>query len=275
MAGRSNLQQRVLSAIVLVVAALLLTWLGGIWYRLLCAAIAAAVLYEWLMMILPSEARVHGALLSALLALVLILMLAGYPVRTQLGALAATIVVAAAHAAYERRGFWPVTGIAYAGGLAIALAALRGADAAGFAATLFLFAVVWATDILAYFVGRAIGGPKLAPAISPGKTWSGAIGGTVAGVVAGVLVALALGAGAGVAALVVVALLLSVLSQIGDLFESRLKRMFSVKDSSQLIPGHGGVMDRVDGLVAAAVALFVIGVAFVGLERPAHAFFGG
>ena len=160
----------------------------------------------------------------------------------------------------RRRGSWWLPGgIFYAGLTGIALAAIRDDDAVGLVAMLFVFAVVWGTDILAYFVGRAIGGPKLAPRISPGKTWSGAIGGTVAGVAAGTAVALAHfpitspwipG----------IALLLSIASQIGDLFESFIKRRFGVKDSSKLIPGHGGVMDRVDGLVFASFAAFLLAV---------------
>lgn len=272
--GRSNLQQRVASAVVLVALALALTWAGGVWYRLLCAGIAGAVLYEWMSMALPREATTHRLVLAGLLAVVLALLLTGSPAATLLLALAGAIVVGAAHAAYDRRGFWPVAGLAYAGLSAISLAALRGGDAAGLAATLFLFAVVWATDILAYFVGRAVGGPKLAPSISPGKTWSGAIGGTIAGVIAGVAVALYAGMLWGAIAAAVLALVLSVASQLGDLFESSLKRRFGTKDSSGLIPGHGGVMDRVDGLVAAALALFVIGAVAAGMDAPAHAFFG-
>jgi phosphatidate cytidylyltransferase len=124
---------------------------------------------------------------------------------------------------------------------------------------IFIFAVVWATDILAYFTGRAIGGPKLAPRISPGKTWSGAIGGAVSGVIAGVAVFLSHFSLDDVR-IPLLALALSVASQIGDLFESYMKRRFGVKDSSRLIPGHGGVMDRVDGLVFACFAalLFVL-----------------
>jgi phosphatidate cytidylyltransferase len=132
--------------------------------------------------------------------------------------------------------------------------------------------VVWATDICAYFVGRAVGGPKLAPSISPGKTQSGALGGTVGGVVAGLL--LATGAGAGnLATLGLVALVLSVISQAGDLFESWVKRQHGAKDSSTLIPGHGGVMDRVDGLVAAALALYVIGWICASADHPAQGLF--
>ena len=144
----------------------------------------------------------------------------------------------------------------------------------GSIAILFLFAVVWATDILAYFVGRAVGGPKLAPSISPGKTWSGAIGGAVGGLARRhpVCGADRLGRAAG-----------RPLSrccwrssaQFGDLFESFVKRRQGVKDSSQLIPGHGGVMDRVDGLVAAALALYVIGVLFGSADNPASGLVGG
>jgi phosphatidate cytidylyltransferase len=125
---------------------------------------------------------------------------------------------------------------------------------------LFIFAVVWATDIFAYFIGRAIGGPKLAPPISPGKTWSGAIGGTLASVLAGLAVVYLAGEPVGFG-LVAVILLLSIASQIGDLFESWIKRRFGVKDSSRLIPGHGGVMDRVDGLVSACFVAFLVGLA--------------
>lgn len=272
-AAASNLRQRVLSGIVLVAVALALTLAGGVWYRLLAAAIAGAVLYEWLAMSAPAGARAHRAVVAVLLGLVLAMLLAGLPASTLLVALAVAVVASAAHAAYAGAGFWPVAGLAYAGLLGIALAALRGGDAAGLYATLFLFAVVWATDILAYFVGRALGGPKLAPSISPGKTWSGALGGTAAAILAGTAVASGLGSPLGWVALVALTLALSAVSQIGDLFESSIKRRFGVKDSSQLIPGHGGVMDRVDGLAAAAVALFSVGALLAGPDAPAAAFF--
>ncbi|TIP17063.1 MAG: phosphatidate cytidylyltransferase, partial [Mesorhizobium sp.] len=146
----------------------------------------------------------------------------------------------------------------YASLSGLSLAYLRGDSHSGLIAILFLFSVVWATDIAAYFVGRAVGGPKLAPSISPGKTQSGALGGAVGGIAAGLVLAIAAGAG-NLTMLGLVALALSIVSQIGDLFESWVKRRHGCKDSSNLIPGHGGVMDRVDGLVAAAFALYVIG----------------
>src|SRR5262249_46317865 len=136
-------------------------------------------------------------------------------------------------------------------------------------AIIFLFAVVWGTDIIAYFVGRAVGGPKLAPQISPKKTWSGALGGVAAAIAAAVAVVLA----GGLPNMAVVALLavgLSIIAQAGDLFESVLKRRFGAKDSSQLIPGHGGLMDRLDGFLTAVVAATLIGLAHGGVASAAR-----
>ena len=123
-------------------------------------------------------------------------------------------------------------------------------------------------------VGRALGGPKLAPAISPGKTWSGAIGGAAGGVIAAVVLAAAAGTGH-FTVLALIAFALSVVAQMGDLFESWVKRRHGRKDSGALIPGHGGVMDRVDGLVAAALALYVIGCISAGADHPAQGLFPG
>ncbi len=274
LAGASNLQQRVLSGIVLIAVALTLTWAGGIWYRLLAAAISGAVLYEWLSMTAQGEKPSNRWLAIGLLAVLLILLVSGASISFLSMALVGAVIVTGAHAVRFEAGFWPTLGLAYAGLLGVALSALRGDDAAGLYATLFLFAVVWATDILAYFVGRAVGGPRLAPSISPGKTWSGAVGGTVSALIAGLAVASYFGSPLGWAALAVLILVLSVVSQIGDLFESSIKRRFGAKDSSQLIPGHGGVMDRVDGLATASFALFLIGALLAGPDAPAGAFFG-
>jgi phosphatidate cytidylyltransferase len=164
---------------------------------------------------------------------------------------------------------WMVCGLLYAGILLLAPILLRRDAAYGLTAILFLFAIVWATDIAAYFAGRAIGGPKLWAAVSPKKTWSGAVGGTIGGIVAGlVLIKLA---GLVVAPmLVLVAFGLSVASQAGDLLESAIKRHFGAKDASQLIPGHGGLMDRLDGFLTAAAAAVMVGLLRGGLEGPAR-----
>ena len=265
----SNLQLRVASAVVLAAVVLALTFLGGPAFRVLAALISAAMLYEWTRMVRPRAGAPLSYLPEGLMGLFVVALVAGLPAPV-LWLSVATLLAAAAAAAMLRGGApWEPAGLAYAMLPAAALALLRGDDFAGLVAILFLFAVVWATDILAYFVGRAVGGPKLAPSISPGKTWSGAVGGALGGVAGGL--ALLWGVGAPWApALALVALALSVVSQLGDLFKSWVKRRFGAKDSSRLIPGHGGVLDRVDGLVAAAVALYLIGWASAGAAHPAQ-----
>lgn len=270
----SNLQTRIISAVVLAAMALSATWAGGIWFRLLAVAIGAAVFFEWATMAgrVASIRQQAGA--WVLVGLILLALAVGMDAQTVfLGALGAALLVFL-YGRLAGEGGWLWLAVAYAAIPAAALAFLRDGDAAGLWAILFLFAVVWATDILAYFVGRAVGGPKLAPTISPGKTWSGAIGGAAAGTLAGIGVAAIAASPASPWLIGLAALFLSVLSQMGDLFESGLKRRFGVKDSGWLIPGHGGVMDRVDGLVAAAIALYVVGALAAGADMPAHGLFG-
>ena len=168
-----------------------------------------------------------------------------------------------------RRPAWAAGGVVYAGALLLAPALLRGDPDWGLTALLFLFAIVWTTDIFAYFCGRAIGGPLLWPSVSPKKTWSGAVGGLVGGVAAGVAVAYASGIGR-LGIVGVMALVLSVLAQAGDLFESAVKRRFGAKDASHLIPGHGGLMDRLDGFLVAALAALLIGMIRQGTAAPAR-----
>jgi phosphatidate cytidylyltransferase len=164
---------------------------------------------------------------------------------------------------------WMLAGLVYAGVLLLGPILLRNDVSLGFVAILFLFAIVWITDTAAYFAGRAFGGPKLWPAVSPKKTWSGAIGGTLGGVAAGLLVVK--GAGLAIAPmLVLVAVGLSIVSQAGDLLESAVKRHFGAKDASQLIPGHGGLMDRLDGFLTAVAAAAMVGLLRGGLEGPAR-----
>lgn len=162
---------------------------------------------------------------------------------------------------------WIVAGIAYAGVLLVAPLVLRSDGEFGFLAMLILLGVVWTTDVLGYFAGRAFGGPKLMPTISPKKTWSGAIAGTLGAMIVAVLLAKSFGS-FHVIAIALVALLLSTTAQLGDLFESWIKRRFGAKDASQLIPGHGGVMDRLDGFWAAALVACVIGLLRGGFGNP-------
>jgi phosphatidate cytidylyltransferase len=147
----------------------------------------------------------------------------------------------------------------------IAPTLLRASPTQGLAAILWLFAIVWGTDIGAYFGGRMIGGPKLAPTISPGKTWSGALVGAAVSAILGLLVAaLATPGGVKMLPLLGLGVATSAVSQVGDLFESGMKRKAGAKDSSRLIPGHGGLMDRLDGFIVAAA--FAATVAWIRSE---------
>lgn len=268
--GYSNLQQRVVSAVVLAAGVLFLTWLGGIPFRVLAVAIAGAMFFEWTAMT-PGGLRTSRALPAALFAAAMMTLLLGFGAITVLAVIFVAGIIASVSAETGGQGAWIGKGFAYAALSGFALTFVRADTDTGLIAILFLFAVVWLTDIAAYFVGKSFGGPKLAPSISPGKTWSGAIGGTIGGVAGGMIIANMAGvAGYG---LFVIALLLSIVSQFGDLFESSVKREAGVKDSSNLIPGHGGVMDRVDGLVAAAIALYVFGALGGNMNFPASTLF--
>lgn len=273
----SNLQLRTISAIVLAAAVLALTWAGGLPFRLLSAAIVLAIFFEWSAMSRPrSDSAWTTGSLGILPEVAILLfagaLVAGVPALALIGLVAVFTLILWGVGRIRGLEAWEAAGFGYAALSGLSLALLRGNDASGLVAILFLFAVVWATDIFAYFVGRKLGGPKLAPAISPGKTRSGAIGGAVGGVVAGLLLVGTAGSG-NIVLLAAVALLLSVVSQAGDLFESWVKRRHGYKDSGSLIPGHGGVMDRVDGLVAAAFALYVIGWMSGSADHPAQGLF--
>ena len=242
----NDLGKRTLSAAVMAPVALACLWVGGLPGLALVALAAAGLALEWVKLCggpptgLPGIS-VAGAVLLAVAAATF----------SSLGALA-FLLAAGSLAVWlltRRQAF--AAGVWYIGLGAVALVLLRDDGPAGRANVLFLLLVVWASDIGAYVVGRLLGGPKLAPALSPGKTWSGSVGGLVAAVLAGELAAHWLAPGAlGRAGLL--AGLLGIASQAGDLLESGIKRRFGVKDSGHLIPGHGGLLDRLDGLLLAA-----------------------
>jgi phosphatidate cytidylyltransferase len=260
-----ELALRVCSALVLVPLALGAAYLGGWPFAVLWGLAAMVVLWEWNSLVAGSDQRIVLTTGGASLALAIALVLTGH-------LLAAVIVLAistlgVASLAPAKRRTWIAAGVPYAGALGVAPIVVRSDNGEGFLAVIFLFAVVWTTDIAAYFAGRAIGGPKLMPRVSPNKTWSGAIGGTLAAVV----VALALAkvtALTGLFAIAMLAVILSICAQGGDLFESFLKRRFGAKDSGHLIPGHGGLMDRLDGFVTASVVAALIGLLRGGFEAP-------
>ena len=167
------------------------------------------------------------------------------------------------------RPLWLVAGAAYAGLFVASMLILRSDPRFGFVAVIWLFALVWTADIVAYFAGRAFGGRKLWPAVSPNKTWSGAVGATVAGPLAGAIVIAAAGLALRPMHFVLMVVIV-IVAQLGDLMESAIKRRFGVKDSSHLIPGHGGLMDRCDSLVTAAGMALFLGVARAGTNASAE-----
>jgi phosphatidate cytidylyltransferase len=262
-----NLLLRVVSALVMAPAAVFVAWLGDWPFVVFWAIAAIAVLWEWLTLV--AGPRYPLMLTSSAVAIAIAALVAWRhrPVTAilvvGLGAIAATVF-----APRERR-FWITAGIAYAGGMLLAPILLRADPDYGLSVILLLFAVVWSTDVLAYFGGRAIGGPKLAPTISPKKTWSGALVGTTGAVLVAVAAASVLG-GFDKGTIAAVALLLSAMAQLGDLLESWLKRRFGAKDASHLIPGHGGVMDRLDGFWAAALIGCIVGVLRGGFDNAAR-----
>jgi len=250
-ADRRNLSYRVLSGLVLGPLALILAFIGGVAFDLVLAAATAIGLAEWLKLVTGRLERWAFAVPFVVLAVYL-----AVSPGAALAALALLAVGIGAMAVRNRA--LAAFGLPYVGLTMLSLMWLRDSFDGGWLPVFFVFVVVWATDIGAFFVGRTVRGPKLAPRISPNKTWSGFVGGLVfAGAVAIGSVSAIVGASKP-AQVVEIAVALSLLGQGGDLFESAVKRKFGVKDTGSLIPGHGGMLDRIDALLWAAPAFALL-----------------
>ena len=263
-----DLGVRAVSAVVLIPLVLAGVWAGGIWFQVFAALLAVLMAYEWCKL-----CHRHGSTQFALHAAAA---LAGALISIQSGPGGALIVIvilwvaSAADTQLQGSGAttWSYFGVPYVGLPAMALVLLRNDPVNGLSSIVWVMVTVWSADTLAYFAGRIIGGPKLAPSISPKKTWAG-LGGAVAGsALASVVFCVIAGYGS-MLMLAVIAGLLAIVEQAGDLFKSAWKRFHGVKDSGDLIPGHGGVIDRVDGLVAVATAAAMIGWARGGMDATA------
>ena len=262
---------RVAAGVAMASVALAVLWAGSLPFAVLVGAVAVVVSWEWGRIV--RSAGVDAIFVIQAGAVIAAVLLASRGVAG-LGLIAVLVAaILSALLAFGERGHMAALGALYAGLPAVALVWLRGADMVGMLAVLFLLLAVWSTDTGAYFAGRRIGGPKLMPRVSPNKTWSGLIGGIVAAGVVGLVFALLANAGLHPGRMTVSAMVLGLVSQAGDLFESALKREYGVKDASALIPGHGGFMDRVDGLAAAAVLAAIFAMA-VSIQAPARALLG-
>ena len=258
-----DLRDRVVSALILAPLALAATFLGGVAFALFWLIAGFAVLYEVGSVVRLPRLTAYLALGGFTLSAATACLLLGLPLYG-FGILLLGTVLCAAVSGQAR---WGAAGVVCGALACLPIIALRGDTGLGGLAVVFLFAVVWGTDVGAYFTGRAIGGPKLSPRLSPNKTWSGAVGGAVVGTLAGSGLVMACGL-AFSPVLVGIGILISVVSQCGDLSESAFKRAFGVKDTGAFIPGHGGVLDRLDGFMAAALLALLIGL-FRVVEMPA------
>lgn len=256
-----DLGLRLASGLAMAAVALVDVWLGGFWVALLVALALVLMLWELAQMVtgkgdLDAPAFLMPALAGA--AAVFATLVAGIAVG-----LAVLLVGAALVAVLAGRGSgWMAGGLLYMGVAMCALIPLRHIEPNGILFVLWLILVVVATDVGAYFVGRMVGGPRLWPAVSPGKTRSGALGGLGFAVLVGLPIGMA--AGLGPVETAALSLGTSIASQLGDLLESAVKRRFGVKDASHLIPGHGGVMDRLDGVMGGVWFVAICGMVGLG-----------
>lgn len=259
-AGRlPDLGVRAASGFALIAVALGSTLAGGAVFAATWLLASAAVLFEWQRLVGGARRAARSAI--GIAGLVGIAALAP---RQEVGAgvlLAVLVAITAAIAGAARRG-WAAAGTAYAGLFVLAVVSLRCSHPDGLRALIWLFATVWATDVFAYLGGRLVGGPKLWPRVSPSKTWSGTLIGLAAGAAIGTVAALRdRFSPEALAPMLALTAAAAILSQIGDAAESAIKRRFGVKDTGRIIPGHGGLMDRLDGFIAAAVFAFLFGLA--------------
>lgn len=268
-----ELSKRIASGIVIGAIALVMTYWSPSLFTILMLVIAAAMSWEWGRMV-RGATLTDPAMIVHVFAVLLAVLLSASDMAGL--AIASTVIGAIAVGALTfgvGNAQLSGAGVLYTGLPVVALGWIRGDEPLGFSATLFVLLSVIVTDIGAYASGRTIGGPKLWPSVSPNKTWSGLIGGVLAASLAGGLFAWVSGTGSA-SWLASLGLVLGLVAQGGDLAESALKRHFGVKDSSNLIPGHGGVMDRMDGIVTASVIAAIVAFA-IDAYAPARALLYG
>jgi phosphatidate cytidylyltransferase len=267
-----DLGWRLVSGLMLAALAIGLTWAGALPFAGLVLVGGLVMTWEWGHVVRSTDGvDLVGIVHAATGMIATVLTATGYSVMAVVAVAVGAIMVVLMRLGRSAR--YSGLGVLYVGLPSIALVWLRIDEPYGFLAVLYLFVTVWAADTGAYIAGRSIGGPRLWPSISPNKTWAGSIGGVLASGLAGALFALALrrmGHAASIHGLTGTGLILGGIALAGDLAESALKRNFGVKDSSRLIPGHGGVLDRLDSLVAVSIAAALIAL-MTDFNAPARA----
>lgn len=260
----SGMRLRVLSAIVLAVPVLVAVYLGPPTFDVVFALVALVMVLEWDRLCGSDHRDAATLTLAVSVLLAVVLSVAGqYAAALWSIPVGFAALYAVARGLHRKAPLLAASGALYVGIPLVALLWLRHDPDYGMVSIFWLLAVVWATDTGALFTGRAIGGPKLAASISPNKTWAGFFGGLASAAIVSLIAGLWVGVSS-MMLLVAIGVVLSMASQAGDLLESRVKRYLNVKDSGDIIPGHGGIFDRVDGLLAAAPALAVVYLLAVG-----------
>lgn len=266
----SDLKPRLIAGAVMAAVALALAYAGPKPFALLVIAVALIMCWEWGRVVRGEEFGLAFVVHAGTIIVAGVLAAVGLPA---LGGVAVAIggIILLVMPLGPRQAM-SAAGVAYVGFPTVAMLWLRADVSLGFVAILFIFAIVWGSDIGAFVAGRTIGGPKLWPRVSPNKTWAGFLGALAAGLVSGLIFAQVV-SGASSLVLGTNGMLLAFVAQMGDLAESALKRQFGIKDSSAIIPGHGGVMDRADSTVAVSVAVSILAL-LVNPASPARALFG-
>lgn len=264
----SDLGPRLISALILITITIAALYIGGFVFAAVVGAVFAGCYREWETMVALKSLNAVGWALTALVALSALV----FPWLGPLGSLAAIALAVVLAAGFGGPGLlWRVVGLSFFGAVIVAALAMRGQGQLGILAGFYLGTIVWMTDSAAFFAGRQIGGEKLAPDISPSKTWSGALGGLALGTGSGLLLWIVLTDSPWWIGLIL-SLAISILGQVGDLSESAVKRRFRVKDSGDIIPGHGGLMDRLDSLTFGLIFMCVIGASRAGFDNVAAGF---
>lgn len=267
-----DLQKRILSGLAVAAIALLAVYAGPVPFAVLTLLIAAVMSWEWGRVVRSEGFDTIGwvhMICVALAAVLAGLGMAGLAVAAVITGAITVLALSFGGTTTQLSSL----GVLYTGLPLVSLIWLRSDESLGFLAVVFVLLVVAVTDTAAFVSGKAAGGPKLAPTISPGKTWAGLIGGVVSAAIAAALFSRVTGTGS-IYWLAALGLILGLVAQGGDLGESALKRRFGLKDASDLIPGHGGFMDRMDGIVTAALAAALLALA-IDPYAPARALLYG